>query len=225
MPSNVTQDYVHYLRSTDILIGGEMDKILSIVLVITVLIITLTRARKQLVRSVAESQEAQDLSRFFSPEIAEKIAYVEDAVKPGEGVECEAAILFVDLRGFTALAARIGPNQTVDMLSRYQKVVVPMAQAHGGSIDKFMGDGVMIPFGAAALTGTYAADAVNLAAKLEKHCKVASARLSVTGDALLLTQRQGTDVSGLSREELATAEGAASDLDLGLVLNNGQNVG
>lgn len=68
-------------------------------------------------------------------------------------------------------------------------------------------------------------EAVNLAAKLEKHCKVASARLLVTGDALLLAQRQGADVSGLSREELATVEGVASDLDLGLVLNNGQNVG
>jgi len=274
-PSAVTRDYVHYLQSTDILIGGEMDKILSLVLVTAVLVIALTRARKQLVRSVAESQAAQDLSRFFSPEIAAQITHAKDAVKPGEGVEREAAILFVDLRGFTALSSRIGPNQTVDMLSRYQKVVVPTAQAHGGTIDKFMGDGVMITFGAAAATDTYAADAiraaleidakmaawnerrrsrdqrlldwgmglatgtvvfgavgdesrleytvigeaVNLAAKLEKHCKTAGARLSVTSDALLLAKRQGADTAALDYQELASVDGVATEIDIGVLPN------
>ncbi|MBC6440987.1 MAG: adenylate/guanylate cyclase domain-containing protein [Rhodospirillales bacterium] len=272
-PSAITRDYIHYLHSSDVLIGGEIDKIVSITLVTVVLVIALTRARKQLVRSVAESQAAQDLSRFFSPEIAQQITNAEDAVKPGQGVLREAAILFVDLRGFTALSARIGPDATVDMLSRYQKVVVPTVQAHGGTIDKFMGDGVMITFGAATATETYAADAlkaaleldakmmawnerraarsqrllawgmglatgtvvfgavgdesrleytvigeaVNMAAKLEKHCKDCGARISVTGTALLLAQRQGADTTALEVEELATVEGVALDLDIGML--------
>lgn len=272
-PSAITQDYIHYLSSSDILIGGEMDKILSIILVTAVLVIALTRARKQLIRSVSESQAAEDLSRFFSPEIAEKITQSQDIVKPGEGVLREAAILFIDLRGFTALSQRIGPNQTVDMLSRYQRVVVPTVQAHGGAIDKFMGDGVMATFGAANATDTFAADAlaaaleidakmtawnarraareqrllawgmglatgtvvfgavgdetrleytvigdaVNLAAKLEKHCKTRGARLSVTNDALILAQRQGFAGHGLTIEELVRVEGVAVDMDVGIL--------
>ena len=272
-PSAITRDYIHYLSSSDILIGGEMDKILSIILVTGVLVIALTRARKQLIRSVSESQAAEDLSRFFSPEIAEKITHSQDIVKPGEGVLREAAILFVDLRGFTALSQRIGPNQTVDMLSRYQGVVVPTVQAHGGAIDKFMGDGVMATFGAANATDSFAADAlaaaleidakmtawnerraareqrqlawgmglatgtvvfgavgdetrleytvigdaVNLAAKLEKHCKTRGARLSVTNDALVLAQRQGFAGHGLTVEELVRVEGVSVDMDVGIL--------
>ncbi|MBT5432706.1 MAG: adenylate/guanylate cyclase domain-containing protein [Rhodospirillaceae bacterium] len=272
-PSLVTKDYVHYLRSTDILIGGEMDKILSLAMVTFVLVIALTRARKQLVRSVAEAQAAQDLSRFFSPEIAEKITHAVDAVKPGEGVLRETAIVFIDLRGFTALSARIGPNQTVDMLSRYQSVVIPSAQAHGGTIDKFMGDGVMVTFGALTATDSYAADAlaaaleidakmmawndrrsargqrllawgmglatgtvvfgavgdatrleytvigeaVNPAAKLEKHCKMRGARLSVTNDALVLAQRQGAGDNPLQIERLVSVEGVAVELDVAVL--------
>ena len=272
-PSAITRDYVHYLQSSDILIGGELDKILSIVLVTAVLVIALTRARKQLIRSVSESQAAQDLSRFFSPEIAEQITHSQEIVKSGEGVVRDAAILFVDLRGFTALSQRIGANQTVDMLSRYQRIVVPTVQEHGGAIDKFMGDGVMATFGAVHATGTYASDAlaaaleidakmtawnerraargqrqlawgmglatgtvvfgavgddtrleytvigdaVNLAAKLEKHCKVCGARLSVTGDALVLAHRQGLADHGLKIEELVRVEGVSVDMDIGIL--------
>jgi adenylate cyclase len=274
-PSAITRDYVRYLHSSDVLIGGELDKILSIILVTFVLVIALTRARKQLIRSVSESQAAQDLSRFFSPEIAARITHSQDIVKPGEGVLRDAAILFVDLRGFTALSQRIGPNQTVDMLSRYQRVVVPVVQKHGGAIDKFMGDGVMATFGATHATDTYAADAlkaaleidasmtawngrraargqrllawgmglatgsvvfgavgddtrleytvigdaVNLAAKLEKHCKVRGARLSVANEALVLAHRQGFADHGLTVEELVRVEGVAVDMDVGVLPN------
>ncbi len=267
-PSAVTRDYVDYLHSSDVLIGGEMDKIISIALVTGILAIALARARKQLIRSVAEGQAARDLSRFFAPEVAERITHAEDAVKPGQGVLREAAILFVDLRGFTSLSVRIGPDRTVDMLSRYQKVVVPAARAHDGTIDKFMGDGVMATFGATAATGTYAADAlraaveidarmaawngrraargqrplawgmglatgavvfgavgddsrleytvigeaVNLAAKLEKHCKVCGARLCVAGDAMRLARRQGADTDVLESGERMSVEGVAADL-------------
>ena len=194
-------------------------------------------------------------------------------MKVGEGVLREAAILFVDLRGFTALSQRIGPNQTVDMLSRYQRVVVPAVQAHGGAIDKFMGDGVMATFGAANATDTYAADAlraaleidekmcawnarraargqrqlawgmglatgtvvfgavgddtrleytvigdaVNLAAKLEKHCKTSGARLSVANEALVTAQRQGLSGHPLEIRELVHVEGVAVDMDVGIL--------
>ena len=252
--SPITQDYVHYLQSSDVLLGGEIDKILTIALVTGVLFIALTRARRQLVRSVAESQAAADLSRFFAPEIAQQIVRADDMVKPGEGILRPAAILFVDIRGFTPLSRRVGPAETVALLSEYQAIVVPAVQANGGSIDKYLGDGIMATFGAAVPSETFArdglaaliqiedgmtawnvrrqdagqeplgfgmglatgevvfgavgddsrleytviGDAVNLAAKLENHCKVEGVHATVSSDALALAKTQGADVDAFS---------------------------
>ena len=46
------------------------------------------------------------------------------------------------------------------MLADYQQQIVPILQTHGGTIDKFMGDGIMVTFGAALQTETFAADAL-----------------------------------------------------------------
>ena len=277
-PSSITRDYVHYLYSSDILIGGEVDKILTIILVTGILVIALTRARKQLIRSVAVGEAAKDLTRFFSPEVADRITRAEDAATAGEGVLRDAAILFVDLRGFTALSSRVGPGYTLAMLSRYQHLVVPAAQAHSGTIDKFMGDGVMITFGATAPSDTFAADAVkaaleidhqltawndrrrsreqrligwgmglatgtvvfgtvgdetrleytvigeavNLAAKLEKHCKVARSRLVVTGDALDLARRQGLEAAPLEVLASREVEGVSEPMDIAVLAHESE---
>jgi adenylate cyclase len=271
--SGITRDYVRYLTSPDVLIGGEVDKILTLAMVTLVLVIALTRARKQLIRSVAESQAAAELSRFFSPEIARQITASDHMVKPGEGVARDVAILFVDLRGFTALSHRIGATETVELLSHYQAIVVPVVRKHGGSIDKFLGDGVMATFGAAAPSATYARDAlaaaleidaglrawnvrraargsrpmawgmglatgtvvfgavgdasrleytvigeaVNLAAKLEKHCKASGARLSTTAVALALATAQGLADCGLLPAPATTVDGVSQPLDVCLL--------
>jgi adenylate cyclase len=82
------------------------------------------------------------------------------AIAPGEGVLREAAILVVDLRGFTTLAARVAPNEVMAVLGEYQSRLVPVIRRHGGSIDKFLGDGVLASFGAAKPSPTAAADAL-----------------------------------------------------------------
>ncbi|MCZ7600217.1 MAG: hypothetical protein M5U09_24200 [Gammaproteobacteria bacterium] len=63
--ASVTRDYAEYLTSNRILIGAELDKIISIAIVTTVLAIGIARARDTLVRSVAEQSAVSDLSRFL----------------------------------------------------------------------------------------------------------------------------------------------------------------
>ena len=64
------------------------------------------------------------------------------------------------MRGFTALATTASPDEVMQLLADYQRRMVPILQRHGGSIDKFMGDGIMATFGAAAPSDSYAADAL-----------------------------------------------------------------
>jgi adenylate cyclase len=103
----VTRNYVTYLTSNSVLLGAEFDKVISILLVTGIIAVALTRARRLLERSVAEATAAQELSRFFSPEIARQITQAKHAIRPGEGESRTAAILSVDIRGFTALG-RLG---------------------------------------------------------------------------------------------------------------------
>lgn len=157
--SSVTRDYVHYMTSDAILIGAEFDKIVSILVVTAILAVAISRARNLLVRSVAEGQAAQDLSRFFSPEIAARITAAEEMVSAGSGQARSAAILFCDIRGFTGFSRTHPPNEVVAMLADYQHRIVPVIQNNGGTIDKFLGDGIMATFGAAFATDTCVADA------------------------------------------------------------------
>jgi adenylate cyclase len=155
-----THNFAAYVMSYDILPGAEIDKIVSILVVTAILALAIVRARALLVQSVAEAAVARDLSRFVAPEVATRIAAAEQRVRPGQGERCEAAILFVDLRGFTALSRTLPPDDLIALLAEYQSLVVPVIREQGGCIDKFLGDGVLASFGAAQPSAGPAADAL-----------------------------------------------------------------
>ncbi len=162
----ITRDYIAYMTSARILIGGEVDKVISILLVSMLLAVATARSRTLLYRAVAEREAASRLSRFFSPEVAETIVSDEQALELGQGKQTQAAAMFIDMRGFTRLASQLPPRELIGLLGEYQGVAVPVIQKHGGSITTFLGDGIMVTFGATLPSETYAADALRAAEAL-----------------------------------------------------------
>ncbi|MEM1198525.1 MAG: adenylate/guanylate cyclase domain-containing protein [Pseudomonadota bacterium] len=156
----ITRDYVEYLTSNSILIGAELDKIITILLVTAILALALRRGYALLVNAVRDQQAAQELSRFFDASVASQITTADQSISAGEGATREAAVLNIDIRGFTTMAASMPANEVMGILTAYQKQIVPIIQSHGGTIDKFLGDGIMATFGALAPSDTYAADSL-----------------------------------------------------------------
>lgn len=156
----ITRDFVYYMTSNAVLIGAEFDKIMTILTVTAILGFALLRGRQLLVRSVSEGVAAQELSRFFSPEVAERIKGSDQAIHAGMGEIHPAAVLNLDLRGFTRLVGRHDSGEVMAVLNEYQARAVPIIQKHGGSIDKFLGDGIMANFGGPGRSGSYAAAAL-----------------------------------------------------------------
>ncbi len=162
----ITRDYVAYLTSIKVLIGGEIDKIISIIMVSILLAIATARSRGLLHQAVAGESAARQLSRFFSADIAATIVGADEGLLPGTGRQTEAAAMFIDMRGFTRLASRLPPHELVALLGEYQRIAVPVIQQNGGSVITYLGDGIMVAFGAIRANPAYAADALRTASQL-----------------------------------------------------------
>ncbi len=90
-------------------------------------------------------RQASELGRFQSPVFTRKLAEDPDFLLAP--VEREAAILFVDLTGFTGLAQSIGPLATETMLRVFHGMIMECVAEGGGAIMTYMGDGAMAAFG------------------------------------------------------------------------------
>ena len=156
----VTWDYVTSLRSIQIHYGGEFDKVLSIVVTTAVLALALVRARSFVIRALSGQQAVTDLSMFFDDPVARRITLSDLADMPTQADVRDATIVFFDMRGFTAASRALSPAALIELLRDYQRLVVPIIRSHHGSIDKFLGDGILASFGAVAPDACHAAHAL-----------------------------------------------------------------
>ncbi len=158
--SVITWDYITYASTRSVYLGAEFDIILSILLVTLIIALVLKRAQETLYQAIEQTAAANDLARFFDTEVAAKIKHSEYVLEAGYGETRHAAIIFTDMRGFTKASNLLAPNKLIELLGNYQRLIVPIIQQNNGTIDKFMGDGIMASFGAVIPSDTYAADAL-----------------------------------------------------------------
>lgn len=164
--SEITGDFISYITGTDVLVGAQVDRIIALLTFTAILAVGVSRSGKILATSASETHARLELSRYFSPDVTERILDSETGFQPGQGEVSTAVVVTVDLRGFSAWAQRVEPTEVMETLAEYQGRIVPVILHHGGSIDKFMGDGVLCHFGAATPTEHAHADALRCAEAL-----------------------------------------------------------
>lgn len=162
----VTHDYVEYMNSSRILIGGEIDRVVSIVIVTLVLSVSVARARQLLFQAAGDQAAVSQLSRFFAPEVAQRLSSADELLQSGDGEQRQAAAMFIDLRGFTSMASSLPPRKLIEILRGYQGIAVPIIHRHHGSITTYLGDGIMVTFGATKVSDRFCADALRCAQEL-----------------------------------------------------------
>ncbi|HYP55465.1 MAG TPA: adenylate/guanylate cyclase domain-containing protein [Solirubrobacterales bacterium] len=121
---------------------------------------------------VAGLREREQIRDLFGRQVGKEVA--REALSAGVdlgGVECEVAVLFVDLVGSTRLASSRSPQEVVGLLNRFFGEVVEAVETNGGWINKFQGDAALAVFGAPGLVDDAHGRALAAARELDRRLR------------------------------------------------------
>ena len=117
-----------------------------------------------------EERERRRLRQMFGRYVSEQVveALLQSGERPALGGQAQTVtVLFSDIRNFTSMSERLTASEVVEMLNAYFARACAVLQEAGGSIDKFIGDAVMVEFGSPLPQPDHAARAVRAALALQ----------------------------------------------------------
>ncbi len=145
------------------------------------------RLREARRRQIAAEEAHALLSRYFSPNLAERLANDPDAIDLG-GQRREITSLFTDIAEFTSLVETLDPEIIAPLLNDYLGAMTDIVFAHGGTLLKLVGDAMHVLFGAPADQPDHAERAVACALELDASAEAFRERWRQRGLALGATR-------------------------------------
>ena len=123
----------------------RIQEVVVFFLVSAILAVVVRRYQALVLDSAEMARERTNLSRYFSPTMVEELSHKDEPL--GQIRSHDAAILFVDIVGFTAYADGRPPQEVIETLRAFHARMESEVFAHGGTLDKYLGDGLMATFG------------------------------------------------------------------------------
>jgi len=134
-----------YLDPRYVSLSTWYNQIIFLVLLTGLLAVSVWRSRRLLRQQVALEAERTALSRYFSPNIVHELST--GSRKLGHPAIQPVAVLFADMVGYTAISEQLQPAALIDLLREFHRRLVQVTFAHGGTVDKYIGDAIMVTFG------------------------------------------------------------------------------
>jgi adenylate cyclase len=139
-------------------------ELISAVAAQTAVTVETVKSHKRLAR---EEVARANYSRFMPEYVVKQLLDNPDSFRLG-GVNQTITVLFADIRGFTAFSEHEKPERVVSLLNRYFTAMTEIIFEHGGTLDKYIGDGLMALFGAPNATPEDARNALKAAVTMQQ---------------------------------------------------------
>jgi len=123
----------------------RIQEVVVFFIVSAILAMTVRRYQALVLDSAEMARERTNLSRYFSPTMVEELSHKDEPL--GQIRSHDAAVLFVDIVGFTAYSDGRPPQEVIETLRAFHARMESEVFAHGGTLDKYLGDGLMATFG------------------------------------------------------------------------------
>jgi adenylate cyclase len=128
-----------------IVFGARIQEIIVCMIAAVTLAVAVRRSNDLLIRHAAVERERGNLARYFSPNMVEELSKNDEPLKQVRTQN--VAVLFVDIVGFTAFADARTPQEVVRTLRQFHALMEQEVFRHSGTLDKYLGDGLMATFG------------------------------------------------------------------------------
>ncbi len=152
-------------------------ELISAVAAQTAVTVETVKAHKRLAR---EEIARANYSRFMPEYVVKQLLENPDSFKLG-GTNLTITVLFADIRAFTSFSETEKPERVVGVLNRFFSIMSEIIFSHGGTLDKYIGDGLMAIFGAPTATAEDAENALKAAVAMQKRLATLNTQLESEG--------------------------------------------
>lgn len=123
----------------------RIREVILFILVAGILALNGRRTTNLIYRQAEAARERANLARYFAPSLVDDMAAKDEPL--GQAREQQVSVMFVDIVGFTHQAEALSPQATIELLRAFHERLEAVIFEHGGTLDKFLGDGLMVTFG------------------------------------------------------------------------------